>query len=667
MKIASVGLCQAKVIGDLMVLHFDGASVQHINAAALSSGSQIDDIRNADIVYVQSAFRKKFEAFANSINISNINVRYMPTIFFNGYHPDFAYIGGLRGATGKAGSIIASYAFLRGLSERQAADLFNIQTYQKLGYLDYFEIAKTELIRDCNDAGIDISDRFDTWIKSGPFVYTPNHPYREVLSDIVLARGEIDSIALGSNHDLTKINDYRGLGAWPLYPEIADAQGLSGDLVFKRKAMLKNGKLGLEHLDLQDYVSLFYEVNEGVDKNGILSLLNANPIHARGLEAIGSTRHPPARSSPARSSLNPFAGLPSHHFWRTAVASTPIADVDPVVDVKFGLDRQTKIATAGSCFAQHVARHLKASGYNYFIAEPGNGLPEETRASKNYGIYSARYGNVYTARQLVQLFDRSEGKLETVDRVWRKQNHFVDPFRPEIEPNGFVTSDDVLDARERHFLEVRRMWRELDVFVFTLGLTEAWRSKRDGSVFPVAPGVISDQIDPEDYEFHNFSAREVEDDLRRFAQRLKRVNPGARILLTVSPVPLVATYENRHVLVSTTYSKSALRVAAEEVMRASDNIDYFPSYEIITGPFNRGRYFEEDLRSVTEDGVGHVMRVFLRAFSGGASTPASPVEAHRTAAPELSPALNDDWKSSMISVLQDSRTVACEEELNDVD
>ena len=113
------------------------------------------------------------------------------------------------------------------------------------------------------------------------------------------------------------------------------------------------------------------------------------------------------------------------------------------------------------------------------------------------------------------------------------------------------------------------------------------------------------------YEFVNFRARDVTLDLLKFARRLGDVNPSAKIILTVSPVPLVATYENRHVLVSTTYSKSALRVAAEEVASKLENVWYFPSYEIITGNFNRGAYFEKDLRSVTPEGVDHVMRLFF--------------------------------------------------------
>src|SRR5205814_9168029 len=108
---------------------------------------------------------------------------------------------------------------------------------------------------------------------------------------------------------------------------------------------------------------------------------------------------------------------------------------------------------------------------------------------------------------------------------------------------------------------------------------------------------------------------EVIADLNRFISRLHVVNHRAKMILTVSPVPLIATYEGRHVLQANTYSKAVLRVAAETIRKDNHNVDYFPSYEIITGQFNRGAYFEEDLRSVKNEGVEHVMRLFLKHFT----------------------------------------------------
>jgi len=80
-------------------------------------------------------------------------------------------------------------------------------------------------------------------------------------------------------------------------------------------------------------------------------------------------------------------------------------------------------------------------------------------------------------------------------------------------------------------------------------------------------------------------------------------------------VPLVATAEDKSVITSTVYSKAVLRVACDEISKARSNVAYFPSFEIVTGNYTRGKYFADDLRSVTEAGVEHVMKIFMRHFA----------------------------------------------------
>lgn len=158
------------------------------------------------------------------------------------------------------------------------------------------------------------------------------------------------------------------------------------------------------------------------------------------------------------------------------------------------------------------------------------------------------------------------------------------------------------------------MFETCKVFVFTLGLTEAWIARADGSVHPLAPGVVSAESAASDCAFHNFGVADVVDDMIAFLARLASVNAAARTMLTVSPVPLIATYEDRHVLVSTVASKSILRAAVEEIIRRRPDVAYFPSYEIITGPQARGQFYAPDLREVTEEGVAHVMSLFGRHY-----------------------------------------------------
>lgn len=311
---------------------------------------------------------------------------------------------------------------------------------------------------------------------------------------------------------------------------------------------------------------------------------------------------------------NPYKTLDDFCFWSRAMLKPAPGQIDPVVYAKL-ITPEQKVATMGSCFAQHLSKHIRASGLNYYVAETAPPSMDELEAKvRNFGVFSARYGNIYTVKQANQLFERAFGTFTPADDVWEKDGGFIDAFRPHIEPNVAETATEVRVSAREHLKHVRDVFTQCDWLVFTLGLTEGWRSKQDGAVYPIAPGVSGGIFDPAKYEFVNFSAQETQTDLELFVKQLKEVNPAAHLLLTVSPVPLIATYEKRHVWVSTTFSKAALRVAADAVERQFENVIYFPSYEIITSPASSGRYYADDLRQITQLGVKHVMRIFSKHY-----------------------------------------------------
>ncbi|MFU8777156.1 MAG: GSCFA domain-containing protein, partial [Roseovarius sp.] len=177
------------------------------------------------------------------------------------------------------------------------------------------------------------------------------------------------------------------------------------------------------------------------------------------------------------------------------------------------------------------------------------------------------------------------------------------------------------------------MFATLDVLVFTLGLTEGWEAVADGTMYPMAPGTVAGSHDPARYRFRNLRYPEILADLEAFRERLRAVNPGARMLLTVSPVPLTATATDNHVLVAATYSKAVLRAVAGDMAADHGDVFYFPSYEIIASHPSRGMYFNPDLRNVNQYGVDYVMTHF---FSGPlAAEFADPGAAQETAELDL--------------------------------
>lgn len=321
-----------------------------------------------------------------------------------------------------------------------------------------------------------------------------------------------------------------------------------------------------------------------------------------------------ARSTRAvKPAQNPYATLPPKAFWRSGVAEPGIWGLTELWASKWKLPRDARFATFGSCFAQHISRALVARGLNWFNAEPAPRRSDPDQAARyNYNVFSARTANIYTAAQLLALVRMASGQdAPDGPELWPEEGRFRDSLRPAIEPQGFVSRDEALLSRAAMLRAFRRCITDAEVFVFTLGLTEGWENRKTGQCYPVCPGTVAGQFDPEAHVFRNHAYPDIRAALDQAFGLMWGLNPDLRILLTVSPVPLTATASGGHVLTATTYSKSTLRAVAGDLAAGDARVDYFPSYEIISGAPARSGFFEPNMRSVAPAGVDLVMRHFF--------------------------------------------------------
>ncbi|MGM0767991.1 MAG: GSCFA domain-containing protein [Pseudomonadota bacterium] len=310
--------------------------------------------------------------------------------------------------------------------------------------------------------------------------------------------------------------------------------------------------------------------------------------------------------------MTPYSKLGDSAFWKKAVASKAMFDIEGLWNPRFRITPKDKVVTFGSCFAQHIGRALAKRGYNWHKTElPPVGLNEEGRARYNYDVFSCRTGNIYTTSLLRQWSEWALGNSVAPEEVWRSGDRFFDPFRPRIEPEGFSSPEEVEFLRQTTLSAFRQCIEEADYFVFTLGLTESWFNKV-GYEYPMCPGTVAGEFSADQHRFMNQQFGEVQSNLAKAIEMMRGVNPDLRFILTVSPVPLTATNSGNHVLVATMHSKSILRAVAGQLASNRPYIDYFPSYEIINSPVFRGGFFEPNQRSVNPYGVNFVMDQFFR-------------------------------------------------------
>ncbi len=611
-----LGNCMIRGLSDCLRVMMGGAHIKTVEwSEIVNKKVDLSEECNGSSVLLGSdgASLEALKAVASK----DTTVLGFPTIYYTGFHPDTIYSNygdgqnRLLSPTGTNHSAIVAHAWLNDMTPSETAGLFNERVFEHLGYFDHWQQSIARLRDQFEALGFNFDGRIEEWMKFGCFMHTPNHPKLLVVSAIAKVLLKELGINPKTANPENMLNDnLSSLVIWPVYPEIANRLGISGEYCFKREARFGSEDQPAPVLSLQEYIEASFEMYSHVSSEKF-DFGRLSDVRYRDIKDLIFPRRLKGGKA-----ISPYSSLPTSSFWRKSVAAIPPSDVDPVCVPKKRILKTDRIATAGSCFAQHIARRLQRSGYNYCNFEPTpNGTSDAEAFGRGYGVFSARYGNVYTVRQLTQLYDRAYGVFKPTDDIWENiEGRYIDPFRPFIEKYGFTGKIQFLKDREQHLSAVRDMFQSVDIFVFTLGLTEAWRSSKTGAIVPFAPGAVGIAETAEEYEFINFQYEDVRRDLKVFRKQLQLVNPKARIILTVSPVPLIATYEKQHILPATIYSKSVLVSAARDFEKECDEIDYFPSYEIIAGSFNRGTYFKDDLREITDSGVDHVMRIFFKHY-----------------------------------------------------
>jgi len=287
----------------------------------------------------------------------------------------------------------------------------------------------------------------------------------------------------------------------------------------------------------------------------------------------------------------------------------------PYVTTEKIMDRNTPIGSAGSCFAMEIAKVLQEEEFNYVVTELGENPHEEaiidgyTLGSKR-ALYSANFGILFNTPSLRQLAEKAFGEREFNQYLVQAEHGlFMDPYRENVY---FKNTENFLRDYPKHIDAVRNTLLQSEVFIFTAGLNECWQLK-DGTVISRNPRNGLYHL----IEHRVLTVEENVENILSFFYSVKKRNPKFKLILTLSPVPLLATGRGatHHIIEANTHSKAVLRVALETVVREHEDIYYLPSYELVTEC--QSEAWKEDHRHVTEDTVKKVISMFKKKFVEG--------------------------------------------------
>jgi hypothetical protein len=244
------------------------------------------------------------------------------------------------------------------------------------------------------------------------------------------------------------------------------------------------------------------------------------------------------------------------------------------------ISHETEFFTMGSCFARNISTSLIKTGY------------------KSQHMEISEYINTTFSNKI--FVDYLEGNLS---------NSAIEARLEELLPSGW-TRESTIKAISKS-----------QVFILTLGVAPAFFDANTGEFVLPRPSSLNSRTLAEKYKYRNTSVKENVENVKYLIKFIRRLSPQIKIIVTVSPVPLLASFHHESTIQADCLSKCTMRLVAHEIVCESDikNIIYWPSFEIFrwAGSNSSDYYAADDGAAwhVSEDKVSTTINSFVDMFS----------------------------------------------------
>ena len=281
----------------------------------------------------------------------------------------------------------------------------------------------------------------------------------------------------------------------------------------------------------------------------------------------------------------------------------------PAFEPGFSFPQGATVFTIGSCFARHIEDALSVHGFDVptkrFIAGDHSGKESDVWMLDNYSVPAITNELRWALGDLP--YEPAQNLLEV------RKDLFVDIHLAARMP--LCPVEEALLRRQRIF-ETTAFVRKADVLVMTLGLAEVWKDTQTGLFLNARPHNVTLSRYPDRFELWVLSYEDVLSELEQAFDTLRRhARADLKTILTVSPVPMSATFTGDDVAVANAYSKSVLRAAAQSIALSHDGVDYYPSFESVTLS-DREAAWEDDQIHVRPELIEDNVRRMIEAYCG---------------------------------------------------
>lgn len=117
------------------------------------------------------------------------------------------------------------------------------------------------------------------------------------------------------------------------------------------------------------------------------------------------------------------------------------------------------------------------------------------------------------------------------------------------------------------------------------------------------------KVPQKEFDKQLLSVNEIQQSLQNCLHFIKGINPNASVVFTVSPI--------RHLkdgFIENNRSKAHLLAAIHQVISSKDNIEYFPSYELMMDELRDYRFYKDDMIHPSETAVQYIWNYFTATW-----------------------------------------------------
>jgi hypothetical protein len=270
---------------------------------------------------------------------------------------------------------------------------------------------------------------------------------------------------------------------------------------------------------------------------------------------------------------NEFKKILHSKNWIENTFHLMLSGKDLSVIKKIKLNKESKIASIGSCFARNISRQFQSFGY--------------------YNIHTVGIEENVNSPRLINIYLNPNLKKDTVKQNWEGRLGF--------EPKS-----------------LSELITKLDLLIITFGVGFDLVNNQTNEIISNVENV-SENIKNGKYIFKAPTIDEQTNYICSSIKNIKKINPSLPIFITISPVPLSGYVGANHVFTANTISKANLVLSLEEAKKSAD-FTYIPIYELIMliapvvmtdniwGDKNTRRHPNEDL-------VKKICEVFINLFN----------------------------------------------------